>query len=63
MKKTYIIPTIKRIVMLEERTIVCASGVTGDDTTDIGYGGVDTDGTMEPSARQDNGWLDDEDEL
>lgn len=60
MKKTYIIPTIKRIVMLEERTIVCASGVTSDG---IGYGGVDTDGTMEPSSRQDNGWLDEENEL
>lgn len=60
MKKTYIIPTIKRIVMLKVHTMLCASGVTGDG---IGYGGVDTDGTMEPSARQDNGWLDEENEL
>ena len=60
MKKTYIIPTIKRTLMLKECTIVCASGVTSDG---IGYGGVDTGGTMEPSSRQDNGWLDDEDEL
>ena len=51
MKKTYIIPTIKRIVMLEERTIVCASGVTGDG---IGYGGVDKDGSMDPSAKYDD---------
>jgi len=60
MKKTYIIPTIKRIVMLKAHTMLCASGVTSDG---IGYGGVDTDGTMEPSSRQDNGWLDEENEL
>ena len=57
MKNIYIIPTIKRIVMLEVRTMVCASGVTGEG---IGYGGVDIDGTMDPSSRQDNGWLDDD---
>lgn len=60
MKKNYIAPAITREVALKERTIVCASGVTSDG---IGYGGVDTDGTMEPSSRQDNGWLDEENEL
>lgn len=60
MKKNYIAPAITREVVLKVHTMLCASGVTSDG---IGYGGVDTDGTMEPSARQDNGWLDDEDEL
>lgn len=60
MKKNYIAPAITREVALKVHTMLCASGVTSDG---IGYGGVDTDGTMEPSARQDNGWLDDEDEL
>lgn len=55
MKKTYIIPTIKRTFMLKECTIVCVSGVTGEG---IGYGGIDGDGSIEPSSRQDNGWLD-----
>ena len=27
----------------------------------IDYGGVDIGGTMDPSSRQDNGWLDEED--
>lgn len=60
MKKNYIAPAITREVALKAHTMLCASGVTSDG---IGYGGVDTDGTMEPSARQDNGWLDEENEL
>lgn len=57
MKKKYIIPAIKRAVMLKAHTILCASGVTGEG---IGYGGVDEEGSVEPSSRQDGWWSDEE---
>lgn len=57
MKKKYIIPAIKRAVMLKARTILCASGITGEG---IGYGGVDEEGGKDPSSRQDGWWSDEE---
>ena len=50
-----------RVYVIVRPELLSDSGVTSDGTTDIGYGGVDTGGTMDPSSRQDNGWLDEED--
>ena len=55
MKKTYIAPVITREVALKAHAMLCGSGVTGDG---IGYGGVDTGGTKDPSAREGDFWDD-----
>jgi len=49
MKKAYINP-IAELVSVEEETFMATSGVTGGDG--IGYGGVDTDGSIEPSVKE-----------
>ena len=61
MKKTYIAPAITREVALKVHTMLCASGVTSDENG-IGYGGVDTGGTMDPSAREGDFWDDEADD-
>ncbi len=47
MKKTYMIPALE-VVCIQSQPLLTGSGVNTDG---IGYGGVDTDGTMEPSSR------------
>ena len=48
MKKTYIAPNTV-VVEIESEMILAASGVHSD--TGIGYGGVDTEGSMEAEAK------------
>ena len=48
MKKTYIAPNTD-VVEIESEMILAASGVSSD--TGIGYGGVDTEGSMEAEAK------------
>ncbi|MCI6460360.1 MAG: hypothetical protein MSA35_03190 [Prevotella sp.] len=48
MKKTYIAPNTD-VVQIESEMILSASGVSSD--TGIGYGGVDTDGSMDAEAK------------
>jgi hypothetical protein len=54
MKKTaYIAPAIKtRIINIESVLVSASKGVTSD--IDLDYGGVDEDGTHEPSAKDDD---------
>ena len=54
MKKTYIAPALKVVKLNTERMI--AQSVSSD--LGIGYGGVDTGGTIIPGVKQNNGLLD-----
>ena len=57
MKKKYISPRVKQEVV-EDCTILASSGVFGDD---IGYGGIDYNGDMDPCVKEY--FFDDEDEF
>ena len=48
MKKRYVIPQID-IVRLQNESPLAASGVTANNN--IGYGGVDEEGELEPSVK------------
>ena len=52
-KKTYIDPSVM-VASIAPVTFVCASPdvVSSGDVEEIGYGGVDEEGTIEPSARR-----------
>ena len=50
MKKTYIIPETTFVIVSHEMPLAGSPGVTGNNG--IGYGGVDTDGTIEPSVKE-----------
>ncbi len=60
MRKPYIPPKIE-IELMTGATLLAGSGVIGlmDDKLDIGFGGVDEDGSKDPSANQYGGWDDD----
>ena len=49
-KKTYIVPAIAEEAVLTEQ-FLADSGVSSDNG--IGYGGVDTEGSKDPSSRRD----------
>ena len=57
-KKTYIVPAIAEEAVLTDQ-LLADSGVSSDNG--IGYGGVDTEGSKDPSSRRD-AWDDLEDE-
>lgn len=59
MKKRYIAPQITREVALRVHAMLCASDGSGVTSNGIGYGGVDTGGTLDPSAREDDFWDED----
>lgn len=60
MKKNYIAPSME-ITSIELQQMVAASnGVYSDNG--ITYGGVDTDGSKNPSSRRRSIWDDDEEE-
>ena len=56
MKKTYIIPQIS-VDQAWCESLVAISGVSSDE---IGYGGVDTDGTIVPEVKRHHDVWDDE---
>ena len=58
MKKAYIIPTMEVVRMMTMQVLAGSGSVTGKD---IGYGGVDTSGNMNPSSPHYHG-VDEEDE-
>ncbi len=60
MKKTYMQPSIKA-VEIKMTMMVCGSQDIKSDKG-IGYGGVDEEGTLEPSARRHYDDWDDEDD-
>jgi len=52
MKKTYIIPS-SCIKEAQPVKILASSGIiSNNDDINIGYGGVDTDGEIDPSAKE-----------
>lgn len=51
MKKTYMAPRVEQVPVDSELPL-CASGVGGGGGTGIGFGGVDTEGTLDPSAKE-----------
>ena len=57
MKKKYNAPEMW-IVELQHVMPLATSGVGANDPYNIGYGGVDTGGTLIPSARENNGFWD-----
>ncbi len=60
MKKVYIRPVVEISEIVLE-SFITASGVSGG-SKDIPYGGVDTEGTKDPSSRSFDTWDDEEDE-
>lgn len=67
MKKTYSQPQAKAAQM-ETLSIICGSQDiqatigTGTEAETIGYGGVDTGGSLNPSSRRNDIWYDEEEE-
>jgi len=61
MKKNYIAPS-SMVSFLELQQMMAGSGVAGkvEDDVAIGYGGIDKDGTKNPSSRRGNVWEDEE---
>ncbi len=59
MKKQYISPTTSYFLVSMGELLVASSQGVNSDNYDIGYGGVDEDGTQVPGARRD-GYLWDE---
>ena len=59
MRKTYIRP-LTEIVSTEPLHLLAGSGVEGKlgDTLEIGWGGVDEEGSVDPSANSFGGWDD-----
>ena len=47
MKKEYICPLVK-LGLVESETLLAGSGVSGGE---IGYGGIDDEGSKEPAAK------------
>lgn len=69
MKKRYIAPD-NLLVAMEFQSVVCMSGTIHAEGVgeDIGYGGVDEEGELDPAARRHNVWdeeenLEEEEEL
>lgn len=54
MKKTYLTPTVVVVKIAIKERFLSISNNKG-----IGYGGVDTEGTQDPSSRKYN-WFDDD---
>ena len=63
MRKTYLKP-LMMVTIMETNTFVCASqDITGSEGYDIGYGGVDEEGSLDPSSRRRRDvWEDEEEE-
>jgi hypothetical protein len=55
MKKTYISP-VTNVTEIELENMITASGVTGNNG--IGNGGVDEDGSLDPDAKEYDGYWD-----
>ncbi|MBQ7443644.1 MAG: hypothetical protein IJS59_07255 [Bacteroidaceae bacterium] len=55
MRKTYIIPSM-RVVQTENEDLLANSPVVGKigDSSDIGYGGIDSEGSQDPDVKADN---------
>ncbi len=62
-KKIYMSPMTSVLAVEYASALAVASGVNGDAIgSDIGYGGVDEEGIMNPSSRRKDVWDDEEEE-
>lgn len=61
MKKTYNAPYVQTVTVRTMSMIAASDSINSDYLDDVSYGGVDEDGTMEPSSRRGSIWDDDED--
>ena len=61
MKKNYLAPSTE-ISNIELQQMMVGSGVRSEGDFDITYGGVDEDGTKDPSSRRNNVWEEEEEE-
>lgn len=62
MKRIYQEPSIEAVKM-NLKMIICGSRAIHSDEADIGYGGVDEEGELDPAARRHyNVWEDEESE-
>lgn len=59
MKKTYIKPSIEMDCMDTEQMVCASNDITSNGLdTDITYGGVDEEGTLNPASRRQSIWED-----
>lgn len=56
MKKIYSVPEMVEADLMQVSMLAGSRGVTSNNG--IKYGGIDTDGSKDPSVKADNGWLD-----
>ena len=63
MKKTYTTPIIDVSAMTADDILTVASHGIFSDNDEIGYGGIDEDGTKVPGSRQGSVWDDGEDDF
>lgn len=60
MKRTYMTPCVQTVSVRAMTMIAASDSINSDYLDDVSYGGVDEDGTMEPSSRRGSIWDDDE---
>lgn len=60
MKKRYMTPEVLTVSVRTMTMIAASDSINSDYLDDVSYGGVDEDGTMEPSSRRGSIWDDDE---
>lgn len=60
MKKTYITPCVQTVSVRVMTMIAASDSINSDYLDDVSYGGVDEDGTIDPSSRRGSIWDDDE---
>ena len=53
-KKTYIIPNISINLAQAEQMLAGSGVISSSNDINIGYGGVDNDGTQDPSVKESN---------
>jgi hypothetical protein len=62
MKKVYIAPQLKETLEMDITLLTNSQSINGGDNVDAGYGGVDTEGTKDPSSRFYQGWTESDEE-
>jgi hypothetical protein len=60
MKKTYIAPCAQTVSVRVMTMIAASDSINSDYLNGVSYGGVDEDGTIDPSSRRGSIWDDDE---
>lgn len=60
MKKTYNAPYVQTVTVRTMSMIAASDSINSDYLDGVSYGGVDEDGTIDPSSRRGSIWDDDE---